>query len=65
MDIVIIILLVILIILAVASLMKNVNEAHITDRLGQLEVSYLAPTCMFCISFSNEREQEMSLVVWW
>ena len=41
MDIVIIILLVILIILTVISLMKNINEAHITDRLGQLEVSMM------------------------
>ena len=41
MDLLIIILLVILIILAVVSLMKNINEAHITDRLGSLEVNMI------------------------
>jgi len=39
MDIVIIILLVILIILTIISLMKNINESHITERLGKLEVN--------------------------
>ncbi len=41
MDLLIIILLVILIILTVVSLMKNINEAHITDRLGSLEVNMM------------------------
>ena len=39
MDIVIIILLVILIILTIISLMKNINESRITERLGKLEVN--------------------------
>ena len=39
MDIVIIVLLVILIILTIISLMKNINESHITERLGKLEVN--------------------------
>ena len=41
MDIVIIILLVILIILTVISLMKNINESHITERLSKLEISMM------------------------
>ena len=41
MDIVIIVLLVILIILTVISLMKNINESHITERLGKLEVNMM------------------------
>ena len=40
-DIIIIILVVILIILQVITLMKNINEAHITDRLSNLEVSMM------------------------
>ena len=39
MDIAIIVLLVILIILTVISLMKNINESHITERLGKLELN--------------------------
>ncbi len=38
MDIVIIVLLVILIVLVILSLMKNINEAKITERLGKLEL---------------------------
>ena len=38
MDFVIIILLVVLIVLVIFSLMKNINEAKITERLGNLEV---------------------------
>ncbi|MBR2828086.1 MAG: DNA recombination protein RmuC [Bacilli bacterium] len=38
MEYVIILLLVILIILSVISLMKNINEAHITDQISKLEV---------------------------
>ena len=40
-DIVIVILLIILIILTIISLMKNINESHITERLGKLEVSMM------------------------
>ena len=39
MDIAIIVLLAILIILTVISLMKNINESHITERLGKLELN--------------------------
>ena len=38
MEIVIIVLLIILIVLTIISLMKNINESHITERLGKLEV---------------------------
>ncbi len=41
MDLIIVILLVILIILTVVSLMKNINESHITERLGKLELSMM------------------------
>ena len=41
MDYIIIILLVILIVLVIFSLMKNINEAKITERLGKLEVNMI------------------------
>ena len=41
MDIVIIVLLVVLIVLTIISLMKNINESHITERLGKLEVTMI------------------------
>ena len=41
MDYVIIVLLVILIILVIISLMKNINEAKITERLGKLEINMI------------------------
>ena len=40
-DIIIIILLVIVIILSVVSLMKNINETNISDRLSKLEISMM------------------------
>ena len=41
MDIIIIVLLVILIVLVIFSLMKNINEAQITERLGKLEIQMI------------------------
>ena len=41
MDIIIIVLLVILIIIGIISLMKNINESNITERLGKLEVNMI------------------------
>ena len=41
MDYIIIVLLVVLIILVIFSLMKNINEAKITERLGKLEVNMI------------------------
>lgn len=41
MDVLIVVLLVLLIILTFLSLMKNVNESHITERLGRLEVQLM------------------------
>ena len=41
MDYIIIVLLVILIVLVIISLMKNINEAKITERLGKLEVNMI------------------------
>ena len=40
-DLIIIILLVILIIIGVISLFKNINESHITERLGKLELNMM------------------------
>ncbi len=40
-DIIIIVLLVILIIIGIISLMKNINESNITERLGKLEVNMI------------------------
>ena len=41
MDIIIIVLLVILIIIGIMSLMKNINESNITERLGKLELNMI------------------------
>ena len=41
MDYIIIVLLIILIILTILSLFKNINESHITERLGKLEVNMM------------------------
>ena len=53
MDIVIIVLLVVLIILVILSLMKNINEAKITERLGKLEVEMVKEMSEFQNDFSH------------
>ena len=53
MDYIIIALMVILIILVVISLMKNINEAKITERLGKLEVQMIKEMGDFKSDFSH------------
>lgn len=54
MDYVIIILLVISIIISVISLLKNINESNITERLGKLELSVVREIGDFKDSFSKD-----------
>ena len=60
MDIVIIILLVILIILTVISLMKNINESNITERLGKLEVSMMKEMRDFKTDLSRNMNEDFT-----
>ena len=60
MDIVIIILLVILIILVVISLMKNINESNITERLGKLEVNMIKEMGDFKNNLSHDLGQDFT-----
>ena len=52
MDYLIIILLVIIIILIVISLMKNINESKITDRLNNLEINTIKELNEFKMIFN-------------
>lgn len=54
MEYVIIILVVISIILNVISLFKNINESHITERLGKLETSFVREIGTFKNDMNNE-----------
>lgn len=54
MDYVMIILLVVLIIIGVISLMKNINESHITERLGKLETNVVKEIGDFKADFAKE-----------
>lgn len=60
MDIVIIVLLVILIILTVISLFKNINESHITERLGKLEVSMMKEMGDFKTDINRNMNEDFS-----
>lgn len=60
MDIVIIVLLVILIILTVISLLKNINESHITERLGKLEVSMMKEMGEFKTDINRNMNEDFS-----
>ena len=60
MDIVIIILLVILIILTIISLMKNINESHITERLGKLEVNMIKEMGEFKSDLNRNMNEDFS-----
>lgn len=53
MDYIIIVLLIVLIILGVISLMKNINEAHITERIGKLETNVVKELSDFKSDFSR------------
>jgi len=54
MEYIIIILLVILLIISVISLMKNINEAHITERIGKLETNVVKELGDFKNDFSRD-----------
>ncbi len=54
MEYIIIILLVILLIISVISLMKNINEAHITERIGKLETNVVKELSDFKNDFSRD-----------
>lgn len=54
MEYIIIMLLVILIIIGVISLMKNINESHITERLGKLETNVVKEIGDFKADFAKE-----------
>lgn len=60
MDIVIIVLLVILIILTIISLMKNINESHITERLGKLEVNMIKEMGEFKTDLNRNMNDDFS-----
>ena len=60
MDIVIIVLLVILIILTIVSLMKNINESHITERLGKLEVNMIKEMGEFKSDLNKNMNEDFS-----
>ncbi len=60
MDIVIIVLLVILIILTIISLMKNINESHITERLGKLEVNMIKEMGDFKSDLNKNMNEDFS-----
>ena len=60
MDIIIIILLVILIVLVIFSLMKNINEAKITERLGKLEVEMIKEMGEFKNDLSHSLNDDFS-----
>lgn len=56
MDYIIIVLLIVIIILVILSLLKNINEAMITERLGKLEVNMIKELS----NFQNELTREMN-----
>ena len=60
MDIAIIVLLVILIILTIISLMKNINESHITERLGKLEVNMIKEMGEFKSDINKSMNEDFS-----
>ena len=60
MDIVIIVLLVILIVLVILSLMKNINEAQITERLGRLEVQMVKEMSEFKNDLSHDLNDDFT-----
>ena len=60
MDYIIIILLVILIVLIIFSLMKNINEAKITERLGKLEVNMIKEMSLFKSDLTKNMNDEFN-----
>jgi len=62
MDYIIIGLLIVLLILVVISLMKNINEAHITERLGKMETNMVKEIADFRNNFSKDLSSDFSLL---
>ena len=60
MEIIIIFLLIILIVLTIFSLMKNINESHITERLGKLEVSMMREMGNFKNDLSRNMNEDFN-----
>lgn len=60
MEYIIIALLVIILIICTMSLMKNINEAHITERLGKLETSVVKEIGDFKTTFSKDLGNDFS-----
>ena len=60
MDYIIIVLLVILIVLVIFSLMKNINEAKITERLGKLEVNMIKEMSDFKSDLSKNMNDDFN-----
>ena len=60
MDIIIIVLLVVLIIIGVLSLMKNINESNITERLGKLEVNMIKEMGEFKSDLNKNMNEDFS-----
>lgn len=62
MDYIIIVLLIILIVLVVLSLIKNINEAKITERLGNLEVKMIKEMGDFKSDLSHNMNDDFSKI---
>lgn len=60
MEYVIIGILIIILILSVISLLKNINESHITERLGKLEVSVIKELGEFKTELSRNMNEDFS-----
>ena len=60
MDYIIIVLLVVLIVLVIFSLMKNINEAKITERLGKLEVNMIKEMSDFKSDLSKNMNDDFN-----
>ncbi|MEG1820778.1 MAG: DNA recombination protein RmuC [Malacoplasma sp.] len=62
MDYIIIALLIILLIIGIITLMKNINEAHITERLGKLETNVVKEIGNFKVDFSKNLGNDFTIL---
>lgn len=58
MEYIVIGLLIIILIVSIFSLSKNINESHITERLGKLETSVVKEIGDFKTSFSRDLTED-------
>ena len=63
MDYIIIGLLVLILILVVVSLLKNINESNITERLGKLEVAMMKEMGNFKNDLNRNLNQEGAFLI--